>query len=80
MSCGIGVSAPGLSRIIFSYNVTASIKPGITVNCDIKTIDITNVLTIQLDLLSTDKDGNYFVYVLSQDKKTMSKKKIELGQ
>lgn len=60
-------------------NVTASIKPGITVNCDIKTIDITNVLTIQLDMLSTDKDGNYFVYVLSQDKKTMSKKKIELG-
>lgn len=60
-------------------NVTSSIKPGITVNCDIRTVDITNVLTIQLDMLTQDKDGNNFVYVLSEDKKTMNKKAVELG-
>lgn len=60
-------------------NATASIKPGITVNCDIKTVDIKNTLAVQLDMLSQDKDGNNYVYVLSSDKKTMHKKKIELG-
>jgi len=59
--------------------VTPSIKPGITVNCDIKTIDITNVLTVDLNMLSADKDENNFVYVLSKDKKIMNKKKIEIG-
>ena len=60
-------------------NATAAIKPGITVNCDIKTVDITNVLTIDLNMLSADKDENNFVYVLSKDKKTMNKKKVEIG-
>lgn len=60
--------------------VTESIKPGITVNCDIQTVNITNVLIIELDMLSPDKDGNNFVYVLSDDKKTMNKKPIELGK
>ena len=60
-------------------NITAAIKPGITVNCDIKTVDITNVLTVNLDMLSQDKDGNNFVYVISKDKKTMNKKKIQIG-
>lgn len=60
-------------------NITSSIKPGITVNCDIKTVNITNVLTVELDMLSQDKDGNNFVYVLSKDKKTMNKKSVALG-
>ncbi len=60
-------------------NITSSIKPGITVNCDIKTVNITNVLTVELDMLSQDKDGNNFVYVLSKDKATMNKKAVVLG-
>jgi multidrug efflux pump subunit AcrA (membrane-fusion protein) len=60
-------------------NVTSAIKPGITVNCDIKTVNMKNILSVQLDMLSQDKDGNNYIYIVSNDKKTMSKKKIELG-
>jgi|GEM_PF-356131 len=56
-----------------------AIKPGITVNCDIKTVDMKNILTLQLDMLSPDKDGNNFVYVISKDKQTMKKVAVELG-
>lgn len=56
-----------------------AIKPGITVNCDIKTVDMKNVLTLQLDMLIPDKDGNNFVYVISEDKQTMKKVAVELG-
>lgn len=55
------------------------IKPGNTVNCDIRTVDIKNVLTVQLDMINQDKDGNNFVFVLSEDKKKMNKKPITLG-
>ncbi|WP_242855815.1 efflux RND transporter periplasmic adaptor subunit [Ruminiclostridium josui] len=60
-------------------NITPSMKPGITVSCDIKTVDISNVLTVDLDMLGQDKDDNKYVFVISPDKKTMHKKKIELG-
>lgn len=60
-------------------SITPAIKPGITVNCDIKTVEMTNILTLELDMLSPDKDGNNFVYVLSEDKKTMHKKPVQLG-
>ncbi|HEX2925198.1 MAG TPA: HlyD family efflux transporter periplasmic adaptor subunit [Ruminiclostridium sp.] len=60
-------------------NITPSIKPGITVSCDIKTVNILNVLTVDLDMLNQDKDDSKYVFVLSPDKKTMHKKKIELG-
>lgn len=60
-------------------NITEVIKPGITVNCDIKTVDIKNILTLQLDMLSPDKDGKNFVYVLSKDKQTMHKLPVEIG-
>ncbi len=56
-----------------------AIKPGITVNCDIKTVDMKDVLTLQLDMLIPDKDGNNFVYVISEDKQTMKKIAVELG-
>lgn len=56
-----------------------AIKPGITVNCDIKTVDMKDVLTLQLDMLIPDKDGNNFVYVISEDKQTMKKVAVELG-
>ncbi|OPX46233.1 putative efflux system component YknX [Ruminiclostridium hungatei] len=60
-------------------SVNDAIKPGITVNCDIKTVDMKNILTLQLDMLSPDKDGNNFVYVISKDKQTMKKVAVELG-
>ncbi len=56
-----------------------AIKPGITVNCDIKTVDMKDVLTLQLDMLIPDKDGNNFVYVISEDKQTIKKVAVELG-
>lgn len=74
-----GGSETVIEVVVAIDNLTEAIKPGITVNCDIKTVDIKNVLTIQLDMLSQDKDGNNSVYVLSEDKKTMHQKKIELG-
>lgn len=59
--------------------VTAAIKPGISVNCDVQTVNLKNVLTVNLDMLSQDKDGNKTVFVLSSDKKTMVQKKVEIG-
>lgn len=59
--------------------ITQSLKPGITVNCDIETVKTEDVLTISLDMLSQDKDGNTAVYVLSEDKKTMHKKPVTIG-
>jgi len=74
-----GTSETVIEVIVTIDNITPAIKPGITVNCDIKTVNITNVLTVELDMLSQDKDGNNSVYVLSSDKKTMHQKKIEIG-
>lgn len=65
--------------IVTLDKITPAIKPGITVNCDIKTVELPNILTVELDMLSPDKDGNNFVYVLSKDKKTMHKKPVQLG-
>ncbi|HEY5585586.1 MAG TPA: HlyD family efflux transporter periplasmic adaptor subunit [Ruminiclostridium sp.] len=74
-----GSSETVIEVLVDIDNITPSIKPGITVNCDIKTVEIKNILTVELDMLSSDKDGNNFVFVLSSDKKTMQKKKIEIG-
>lgn len=74
-----GTEETVIEVIVDIDNITPAIKPGITVNCDIQTVDISNVLTLSLDMLSSDKDGNYSVYVLSEDKKTMHKKQIQLG-
>ncbi len=60
-------------------NITDSIKPGISVNCDIQTVNISNVIAIDLDMLGQDKDGNKTVFVISGDKKTMHQKKVEIG-
>lgn len=74
-----GTTETVIEVIVAIDNITEAIKPGITVSCDIQTVNITNVLSVELDMLSQDKDGNNFVYVLSQDKATMNKKQIELG-
>ncbi len=76
---GTGTTETVIEVVAEIENITAAIKPGITVSCEIRTVDINNVLSVDLDMLSTDKDGNYFVFVLSEDKKTMNKKQIELG-
>ncbi|PYG88425.1 outer membrane efflux protein [Ruminiclostridium sufflavum DSM 19573] len=76
---GTGSAETVIEVTIGIDNIVESIKPGITVNCDIKIVDITDVLTIQLDMLTQDKDGKNFVFVLSGDKKTMNKKAVELG-
>jgi multidrug efflux pump subunit AcrA (membrane-fusion protein) len=60
-------------------NKTESIKPGITVNCDIKTVDIKNVLSIDLEMLKQDKDGNKSILVVDKDKNIMKEKKVVLG-
>jgi multidrug efflux pump subunit AcrA (membrane-fusion protein) len=79
-SSATGASSETVIQVIVGIDkVTSSIKPGITVNCDIKTVDITNVLTIQLDMITQDKDEKNFVYALSEDKKNMIKKPVELG-
>ncbi|MDF2988392.1 MAG: family efflux transporter, subunit [Eubacterium sp.] len=74
-----GSSETVIEVIVSIDNITESIKPGITVNCDIKTVDKKSILTLQLNMLIPDKDGINYVYVLSKDKKTMLKKKVELG-
>lgn len=74
-----GSSETVIPVVISFDSVTPSIKPGITVSCDIKTVDISNVLTVDLDMLGQDKDDSKYVFVISPDKKTMQKKKIELG-
>lgn len=74
-----GSSETVIPVIVSIDTITPSIKPGITVSCDIKTVDISNVLTVDLDMLAQDKDDSKYVYVISPDKKTMQKKKIELG-
>lgn len=60
-------------------NISDSIKPGISVNCDIMTVDIKNVLTLDLDMLKQDKDGNKSVFIVDKDKKIMKEKKITIG-
>lgn len=65
--------------IVSIDNITESIKPGISVYCDIKTVDLKNVPTIQLDMLSPDKDGKNFVYVVDKEKLTMRKVPVEIG-
>ncbi|EPR08244.1 efflux RND transporter periplasmic adaptor subunit [Ruminiclostridium papyrosolvens] len=74
-----GSSETVIPVVISINNITPSMKPGITVSCDIKTVDISNVLTVDLDMLGQDKDDSKYVFVISSDKKTMQKKKIELG-
>ncbi len=74
-----GSSETVIPVVISIDNITPSIKPGITVSCEIKTVDISNVLTVDLDMLGQDKDDSKYVFVISPDKKTMQKKKIELG-
>ncbi len=74
-----GSSETVIPVVISIDNITPSMKPGITVSCDIKTVDISNVLTVDLDMLGQDKDDSKYVFVISPDKKTMKKKKIELG-
>ena len=65
--------------IVSIDNITDAIKPGISVDCDIKTVDLKNIPTIQLDMLSPDKDGNNFVYIVDKDKLTMRKVPVEIG-
>lgn len=74
-----GSSETVIQVIVSIDNITEAIKPGITVNCDINIVDLKNVLTLQLDMLGTDKDGNYFVYVISKDKQTMRKVSVKIG-
>lgn len=74
-----GTSETVIPVVVSIDNITPSLKPGITVSCDIKTVDISNVLTVDLDMLGQDKDDSQYVYVLSADKKTMHKKKVQLG-
>lgn len=74
-----GSSETVIEVIVSIDNITDAIKPGITVNCDIKTVDMKNILTLQLDMLSPDKDGKNFVYVLSKDKQTVRKVPVEIG-
>ncbi|AEY65698.1 efflux RND transporter periplasmic adaptor subunit [Clostridium sp. BNL1100] len=74
-----GSSETVIPVVISIDNITPSMKPGITVSCDIKTVDISNVLTVDLDMMGQDKDDSKYVFVISPDKKTMQKKKIELG-
>lgn len=78
-STSSGTTETVIEVIVDIDNITEAIKPGITVNCDIQTVSIANVLAVELDMLSVDKDGNNFVYVLSEDKTTMNKKSIEVG-
>lgn len=65
--------------IVSIDNITEAIKPGISVDCDIKTVDLKSIPTIQLDMLSPDKDGNNFVYIVDKDKMTMRKVPVEIG-
>ncbi len=74
-----GGQETSIQVIVSIDNITEAIKPGISVNCDIKTVDIKNILTVQFDMLSPDKDGNNFVYVISSDKQTMKKVGVEIG-
>jgi HlyD family secretion protein len=74
-----GTTETVIEVIVAIDKITPAIKPGITVNCDILTVNITNILTVELDMLIPDKDGVNYVYVLSGDKLTMSKKKVEIG-
>ncbi len=74
-----GTQETVIQVIVSIDSITEAIKPGITVNCDIKTVDKKNILTLQLDMLSPDKDGKNFVYVLGKDKQTMRKVPVEIG-
>lgn len=78
-STSSGTTETVIEVIVAIDNITPAIKPGITVNCDIQTVNMTNVLTVELDMLSQDKDGNNSVFIISEDKKTMLNKKIEIG-
>lgn len=68
-----------IETIISIENCNAVLKPGLSVTCDISTIDKNNIIVAPMEVVEEDKDGNKFVYVVNTDTNTMIKKQIKLG-
>ena len=55
------------------------IRPGINVDCEIKTIQKDDVIIAEQDILKDDKDGKQYAMVVDTTTNTVSKKYVELG-
>jgi HlyD family secretion protein len=58
---------------------SVQLKPGLSVTCDISTVDKKNVLVAPMEIFDQDKDGNKFVYVVDINTYTMRKTPVKLG-
>jgi HlyD family secretion protein len=55
------------------------LKPGLSVTCDISTVDKKDVLVAPMEAFDQDKDGNKFVYIVDVNTYTMHKTPVKLG-
>jgi len=55
------------------------LKPGLSVTCDISTINKKDVLVAPMEMFDEDKDGNKFAYVVDTNTGTMRKTPVKLG-
>lgn len=55
------------------------LKPGLNVTCEIETVSKKGVLLAPMEAITPDKDDNFMVFVIDEDKKTIKKKEVTVG-
>lgn len=55
------------------------LKPGLNVTCEIAAITRKDVLLAPMEAITPDKDDNYIVFVIDEDKLTIWKKQVTVG-
>ncbi|MGE5614530.1 MAG: efflux RND transporter periplasmic adaptor subunit [Bacillota bacterium] len=56
-----------------------ALKPGLNVTCEIAAISKKDVLLAPMEAITPDKDDNFMVFVIDEDKLTISKKQVAVG-
>lgn len=66
-------------EVIIDLDTVKGLKPGLSVNCDIATVDRKDVLVAPMEVFTEDKDGNKKVFVVDTKNNTMAEKPVKLG-
>ncbi|MGI6669619.1 MAG: efflux RND transporter periplasmic adaptor subunit [Acetivibrionales bacterium] len=55
------------------------LKPGLNVTCEIAAITRKDVMLAPMEAITPDKDNNFMVFVIDEDKLTMNKRQVNVG-
>lgn len=66
-------------EVLIDIDDSKGLKPGLSVNCDISTVNKSGVLTAPMEVFKEDKDGNKLVFAIDTKNNTMVETPVKLG-